>query len=153
VHKDSFNLCIAIIIYVWYNLIKVKDSATADKGRRRKGAVKMTKCTKCGTEINSDFKDKFNAWCKDQGTTPSDELRRYITKLTKNTREENNMFANLKDGQITVNEYRFALASATTQEDLLKSYYGNSDECLAASIDDIDAIKKAIAAWPLEDID
>ena len=33
--------------------------------------------------IDKELKDRFTKYCKELGTTPSDELRRYMTKKSK----------------------------------------------------------------------
>ncbi len=42
----------------------------------------MSKETRINIRIDPALREKFAAWCKAQGTTPSDELRRYIVKMT-----------------------------------------------------------------------
>ncbi len=39
--------------------------------------------TRLQIRITPEQKINFYKWCAENGTTPSDEIRRYITKLTK----------------------------------------------------------------------
>jgi antitoxin component of RelBE/YafQ-DinJ toxin-antitoxin module len=43
----------------------------------------MCKETRLNIRITPSQKENFDSWCKENGTTPSDEIRRYITQLTK----------------------------------------------------------------------
>ncbi len=45
-------------------------------------------------------------------------------------------FANLENGEITINSYRKPAAIATTLHDLLQNYSDNTDETLTADISD-----------------
>jgi antitoxin component of RelBE/YafQ-DinJ toxin-antitoxin module len=40
----------------------------------------MPEETRINIRISPELKAKFLAWCELQGTTPSDDLRRYMTK-------------------------------------------------------------------------
>lgn len=44
----------------------------------------MSKEFRLNIRITETQKTNFDKWCKDSGTTPSDEIRRYITEKTKN---------------------------------------------------------------------
>ncbi|MGZ8220090.1 MAG: hypothetical protein ACXWT0_00430 [Methylobacter sp.] len=57
------------------------------------------------------------------------------------------MFANLKNGVLTVNTYRFADATATTFDDLLLEYKNESEECLTASIENKLEIFNTATGW------
>lgn len=50
-------------------------------------------------------------------------------------------FANYKDGQVTINSYRFADAQVTDVEDILSAVENKSDEVLVASIDTDDEME------------
>lgn len=43
----------------------------------------MQKETRLNIRITPNQKELFDKWCKENGTTPSDEVRRHITKLIK----------------------------------------------------------------------
>ena len=43
----------------------------------------MQKESRLNIRITPEQKELFDNWCKDNGTTPSDEIRRYITQLLK----------------------------------------------------------------------
>lgn len=45
--------------------------------------IAITKESRLNIRISDKLKQDFDAWCRDNGTTPSDEIRRYITKLIK----------------------------------------------------------------------
>lgn len=47
-------------------------------------------------------------------------------------------FLNLKNGILSINTYRFVDATLTSQDDIISSYKNGSDECLTASIDNLD---------------
>jgi antitoxin component of RelBE/YafQ-DinJ toxin-antitoxin module len=47
----------------------------------------MSKETRLNIRITPAQKENFDSWCKENGTTPSDEIRRYIVKLTKIDKE------------------------------------------------------------------
>ena len=49
-------------------------------------------------------------------------------------------FANLENGEITINTYRKQAAIATTLDDLLQNYSDNTDETLVADMSDDDEI-------------
>jgi hypothetical protein len=57
------------------------------------------------------------------------------------------MFANLKNGIITVSSYRLVEASATTLDDLIMSYRLESGECLTASIENTLEIFNTADGW------
>jgi len=38
--------------------------------------------------IDKELKDRFTKYCKELGTTPSDELRRYMTKKANELKED-----------------------------------------------------------------
>lgn len=51
-------------------------------------------------------------------------------------------FANLKNGQITINTYRIPDASVTTLEDLLECYEKETEETLTASIESDEDLRR-----------
>ncbi len=43
----------------------------------------MPKETRLNIRITPAQKEEFDKWCRENGTTPSDQIRRYITQLIK----------------------------------------------------------------------
>ena len=58
-----------------------------------------------------------------------------MTQRQKPKVNEMNYFANLKNGVITINTYRFPGAQVTDINDILSALENDSEETLAASID------------------
>lgn len=47
----------------------------------------LIKDTRINIKLSTDLKAKFEKYCEDNGTTISDEIRRYITQCTKEKTE------------------------------------------------------------------
>ncbi len=58
-----------------------------------------------------------------------------------------NYFLNLKNGQLSINTYRFPDAQVTTQDDLYKSYRKESEEILTASIENELRLVDSAQGW------
>lgn len=57
------------------------------------------------------------------------------------------MFANLKNGNLTVNTHRLPAATSTTFDDLINAYKTESNECLTAIIESKLEILNTATGW------